>query len=218
MPWLILIAGPNGAGKTTLTGDRDFQNALALFPGGPVRLFNPDDAAKVYYASNPGVTFAAANYWAANAIPAHVIQCIDAGENVAVETVLSSEKYEPIIDRAHKSGYQVGLIYLALASAKVSKARVANRVAGGGHPVPEDRIPARWQRSMDRLVKLAPLMDGLLLLLSTSTGPMLLAEKYQGQILWYGGTNFPQLKTRLRAEDAPETGPKTGGMPFPPRP
>lgn len=87
MPWLILIAGPNGAGKTTLTSDRDFQNALALFPGGPVRILNPDDAAKVYYASNPGVTPGAADYWAANAIPAQVIQCIDAGENVAVETV-----------------------------------------------------------------------------------------------------------------------------------
>jgi predicted ABC-type ATPase len=180
-------------------------------------LLNPDDAAKVYYASNPGVTPAAADYWAANAIPAQVIQCIDAGENVAVETVLSSDKYEPIIAHAHKNRYEVGLIYLALASAKVSKARVANRLAGGGHPVPEDRIPARWQRSLDRLVKLAPSMDGLLLLLSTSAGPTLLAEKYQDQILWYGGTNFPQLKTWLQAKDARQSGPKTGGMPLPPR-
>jgi predicted ABC-type ATPase len=54
--WLILIAGPNGAGKTTLTGDANFQNQLKLFPGGPVRLFNPDEAAKVYYAGNLAIT------------------------------------------------------------------------------------------------------------------------------------------------------------------
>ena len=49
MPWLILIAGPNGAGKSTLTGDPGFQSALGLFPGGALRLLNPDEAAKVYY-------------------------------------------------------------------------------------------------------------------------------------------------------------------------
>ncbi len=83
------MAGPNGAGKTTLTGGADFQNQLKLFPGGPLRLFNPDEAARVYYAGNPGITVEAANLWAANAIPAQVVQCIDAGENVAVETVKS---------------------------------------------------------------------------------------------------------------------------------
>jgi predicted ABC-type ATPase len=61
----------------------------SFFPA--VRLLSPDEAAKVYYASNPGITVDAANLWAANAIPAQVIRCIDAGQNVAVETVLSSD-------------------------------------------------------------------------------------------------------------------------------
>jgi predicted ABC-type ATPase len=219
LPWLILIAGPNGAGKSTLTGDPDFQNALGLFPGGPVRLLNPDEAAKVYYAGHPGTTVDAANLWAANAIPAQVVQCIDVGETVAVETVLSSDKYVPIIDHAHKSGYQVGMIYLALDSATVSKARVAQRVASGGHPVPDDRIGPRWQRSLDNLVKFAPLLDGLLLYLSSSSsGLTILAEKFQGQMLWHGGSAFPDLRQRLGAQPAQQPGPKTGGMPFPSKP
>lgn len=219
MPWLILIAGPNGAGKSTLTGDPDFQKALGLFPGGAVRLLNPDEAAKVYYAGNPGTTTDAANLWAANAIPAQVVQCIDAGENVAVETVLSSDKYRPIIDHARKAGYQVGMIYLALESATVSKARVAQRVASGGHPVPLDRIESRWSRSLDYLVKFAPLMDGLLVYLSSSSnGLTILAEKFQGQMLWYCGSNFPNLCQRLGAQTPTQPGPKTGGMPFPPKP
>ncbi|HEV3111970.1 MAG TPA: zeta toxin family protein [Candidatus Binataceae bacterium] len=215
MAWLILIAGPNGAGKTTLAGSADFQKQLKLFPAGPVRLFNPDEAAKVYYASSPGITVEAANLWATNAIPAQVVQCIDAGENIAVETVLSSDKYESVIHHAHSAGYQVGMIYLALESAKVSKARVAKRVATGGHPVPDNRLRPRWHRSLDNLVKFAPMLDGLLLFLSSSTrGLTLLAEKYEGQLLWYGGPLFPNLRQRLGAQQTPVSGPGTGGMPF----
>src|SRR5271167_2444030 len=155
--------------------------------------------------------------WAANAIPAQVVRCIAAGENVAVETVLSSAKYEPIVPHAHSSGCQVGMIYLALESAKVSRARVANRVASGGHPVPHDRIRPRWQRSLDNLTKFAPMMDGLLLFLSNSTGALtLLAQKYQGQLLWYGGSRFQNLRQRLGAQQTGVAGPGTGGMPFPP--
>jgi predicted ABC-type ATPase len=219
LSWFILIAGPNGAGKTTLTGDPDFQKALGLFPDGAVRLLNPDDAAKVYYAGNPGISPDDANLWAANVIPAWVEQCINAGENVAVETVLSSDKYEPIIGHAHKAGYQVGMIYLALESANVSKARVAARVASGGHLVPDDRIQRRWLRSLENLVRFAPSMDGLLLFLSSSASALtLLAEKHQGQVLWYGGPSFPDLKAALGAQDTQRPGPKTGGMPFPSKP
>ncbi len=143
-----------------------------------------------------------------------MVQCIDAGENVAVETVLSSDKYEPIIRHAHSKDYQVGMIYLALESARVSKARVAKRVATGGHAVPDDRTRPRWRRSLDNLIKFAPMMDGLLLFLSNSTsGFRLLAEKHQGQVRWYGGALFPTLRQRLGAHQAPSSGAGTGGMP-----
>ena len=80
-------------------------------------LKTPDEAAKVYYAGNSGITVETANLWAANEVPAQVVQCIDAGENVAVETVLSSDKYEPIIRHAHSKGYQVGMSASALPGA-----------------------------------------------------------------------------------------------------
>ena len=41
-------------------------------------------------------------------------------------------------------------------------------------------------------MKFSPLMDGMLVYLSTSTlGLTLLAEKLQGQTLWYAGAKFP---------------------------
>ncbi|HVN63277.1 MAG TPA: zeta toxin family protein [Candidatus Binataceae bacterium] len=201
MPWFILIAGPNGAGKTTLATDRDFQNWLIHLAGRPLRHLNPDEIANNYYNSNPGVTLAEANYWAANAVPEHAIRCIDAGESIAVETVLSSGKYERIISRAHAAGHQVGMIYLAVESAKVLKKRVANRYEAGGHTVPDEKIKDRWKRSLDWLVKFAPAMDGLFVFDSTSSGLKLLAQKNQGTIIWHGSAKFPKLKARLGAQD-----------------
>jgi predicted ABC-type ATPase len=219
LPWLILIAGPNGAGKTTLTGAADFQNALKLFPNGPARLLNPDDLARLHSMTNPQASQDESNLWAANEIPEQARSCIAAGVNVVIETVLSSNKYEQIFQEAQAQGYSLGMIYLALESAAVSEARVANRVASGGHSVPKDRIRPRFERSLNFLVKFSLLMDGVLVYLSTSTsGLTLLAEKLQGQTLWYAGPNFPELKARLGAVDSPQAGPGTGGMPFPPRP
>ena len=123
MRWLILIAGPNGAGKSTLTGAKEFQDRLRTFPGGPAKLFNPDEIAKVFFASNPDATWTDANLWAANQVPVNVLRCIDAMENVVVETVLSSQKYEPIIDHARERGYRIGMLYLVLGSPTVSMGR-----------------------------------------------------------------------------------------------
>ena len=178
-------------------------------------MFNPDDFAKVYYASNPGVTWTAANLYAANQVPIDVERCIEAGENIAVETVLSSDKYLPIVEHAHRRGYQVGMIYLALEDAEVSRSRVAQRVAAGGHDVPADRIRPRWRRSLDNLIKFAPLLDGLLVYHSTSArGLALLAEKYAGRVLWYGARKFPALRLRLGAQRLAKSGPRTGGIPL----
>jgi predicted ABC-type ATPase len=147
-------------------------------------------------------------------VPIDVRRCIDAGDNVVVETVLSSKKYESVIQHAHQHAYQVGMIFLALESAAVSRSRVAKRVAAGGHDVPEDRIRPRWLRSLDNLIRFAPLVDGLLVYLSTSSkGLTLLAEKFAGNVLWYGGKKFPALHLRLGARKPPKSGPRTGGMP-----
>jgi predicted ABC-type ATPase len=150
---------------------------------------------------------------AANQVPLDVDRCIDAGENVTVETVLSSDKYEAIIKRARSIGYQVAMIYLALESAETSRSRVARRVATGGHDVPEDRIRPRWRRSLENLIRFAPLLDELIVYLSTSRhGLILLAQKREGKMYWYGGRRFQSLHLRLGAQKPPKSGPDRGGI------
>lgn len=70
---------------------------------------------------------------------------------MVVETVLSTQKFVPLVELAHSRGGFFGLIYIALASPVVSADRVQRRVKRGGHDVPADRLAARWQRSVQNL-------------------------------------------------------------------
>ena len=55
------------------------------------------------------------------------------------------------MERAREQGFRVRLIYVFLANATLNVLRVRDRVAKGGHDVPEDAIRARRARSFDQL-------------------------------------------------------------------
>jgi hypothetical protein len=68
---------------------------------------------------------------------------------------------------------------------------------------------------LDNLIRFVPFVDGLLVYHSSSArGLTLLAEKYAGRVLWYGGRKFPALHLRLGAQKLVKSGPRTGGMPL----
>lgn len=69
----------------------------------------------------------------------------------AIETVLSSDKYRDIVDEALRLGWRFLLIYIALDSVDESISRVAQRVAEGGHDVPEHKLRKRWSLSRSNL-------------------------------------------------------------------
>lgn len=98
-----------------------------------------------------------------------------------VETVLSSDKYIDDIQRARALGFHIGVIYIGLASAADSAARVALRRERGGHDVPIDRIMARWERSIAMLGRIAPLADRLYVYDNSAVdGPVLIAHASNG--------------------------------------
>jgi predicted ABC-type ATPase len=49
---------------------------------------------------------------------------------------------------ARLRGYRVAFVYVGLANAALSQARVLQRIGQGGHDVPEDKIRTRWPRSL----------------------------------------------------------------------
>ncbi|MEF8746308.1 MAG: hypothetical protein V5B31_00260 [Candidatus Accumulibacter propinquus] len=126
-----IIAGPNGAGKTTF--------ALEYLPTvvGCSHFFNADLIAAGLEPLAPE-----------RELEARIV----AGEDFAFETTLADRTYLRMVDRLRRFGWWVDLIYLALPSAEMSRLRVAERVAHGGHAIPEADIERRFPRSLRHLL------------------------------------------------------------------
>jgi len=77
---------------------------------------------------------------------------IEQRENFAFETTLAGRTYLRLIKRLHREGWRVELVCLALPSVGMSKLRVAERVAHGGHNIPLRDIERRFPRSLNNLL------------------------------------------------------------------
>lgn len=68
------------------------------------------------------------------------------------ETVMSHPGKVEFLRQAQEGGYRTYLYYVATDDPAINVSRVANRVALGGHPVPEGKIVARYHKSLDLLL------------------------------------------------------------------
>ncbi len=162
---IIVIAGPNGAGKTTfarefLPNEADcpiFVNADLIAAG--LAPFAPESAA----------------IQAGRLMLESLERYFLARENFAFETTLSGRGYERHIVRWQAAGYRVKLIFLKLASADEAVARVAQRVAQGGHHIPEDVIRRRFYSGYANFqTRYAPLVDAWALYDNSGASPQLI--------------------------------------------
>ncbi len=133
-PVLHLIVGPNGAGKTTF-----FERVLG--PATHLRVINADIIAAARW---PNDAAAHAYEAAAQAAQERVEHIADRRSFVA-ETVFSHESKLDLVGDARREGYQV-TVHAILIPEKLAVARVVDRVANGGHWVPEDKIRSRFAR------------------------------------------------------------------------
>ena len=138
-PWLIVLAGPNGAGKST------FFDVFLRSRG--FRFVNADLIAR----GLPGDDRAEVAYRAAELAAIERRALVARGDTFVMETVFSDPagtKLDFLRDVRWR-GYRVALVYIGLAGAALSQARVIQRVAQGGHDVPDDRIRKRLPRSLE---------------------------------------------------------------------
>ena len=154
-----LIAGANGAGKTSIASKPDFRRLLSDIP-----ILNPDVTTLDILARRPELTLEEANLKAAERTERDVDAAVRRGDSLGVETVLSTRKYLGPVEAAKEAGYAVSMLYVAVASAEISVARVALRTQAGGHDVPEHKIRERWQRSHAILAEFVPHLDTLFVL------------------------------------------------------
>ena len=156
-PEFWLIAGPNGAGKTTLA-------CSGAIPKHVLRL-NPDEVTLRLlrgqginsFQDAPAPLLRELNIAAAESVFSEVSNRLGKNQAVAVETVLSTDKYRSVVAEVLKRKGRFNFIYVALSSPRVSLIRVRNRVRMGGHDVPSEKLKGRWQRSLDNLPAFAAL-------------------------------------------------------------
>ena len=84
-------------------------------------------------------------------------------EDFTYETTLTSHQSINVLKQAKDAGYQTLLIFIALSSADMHVARVAQRVRGGGHHIPEAVIRRRYNLAFDNLIKAIPLCEAVVI-------------------------------------------------------
>lgn len=131
-PRVVIIAGPNGAGKTSFA--REYLPNQARCP----RFLNVNLLAQGLSPFDPAAAAEKARWLMRSEIWAQVQR----HNNFSIETTFSNLTYARGIRSWQKLGYRVEIIFLGLAAAELSVARVHARVAQGLKPSP-------WYRHQD---------------------------------------------------------------------
>lgn len=172
MPTCWIIAGPNGAGKTTFALEYLPQVAQCS------RFVNADLIAAGLSPLAPERELLAAS----RLFLGEMETCIAEREDFAFETTLAGRSYLKLVRRLQTAGWRVELIYLALPSMEMSKLRVAERVAHGGHSIPVADIERRFARSLGNLLySFSTQVDACRCFMNSDASPELVFEQ-QGEV------------------------------------
>ena len=138
----IVVAGPNGAGKTTFM--TSFLN----------RYFECDEFLNADLIAAGLSPFAPERHnLQASEIFLQQLEHLEKGnQSFAIETTLGAKSYLARIRRWKHSGYLVVLFFLWLEDSDTAVLRVKERVAQGGHNIPEADIRRRFRRGIKNLV------------------------------------------------------------------
>lgn len=123
--------------------------------------FNPDEAARLILAANPGTTQAEANSAAWHEGKRLLERAIAERYLFAFETTLGGETMTALLEKALRLGLEVRIWYVGLNSPELHLARVRSRVAKGGHDIPEEQIRSRYDRGRLNLIRLLPKLTEL---------------------------------------------------------
>lgn len=148
-PWFVLVGGINGAGKSTFTQSGGVLGGLLADLGQEFEVINPDLVTRELREADRELDALSANRAAADESERRLREILKTRRtSVAIETVLSTDKYKPIFGLAQESGFRILFVYVLLGSVEQAIRRVRVRVGRGGHDVPEAKIRSRWSKSL----------------------------------------------------------------------
>lgn len=143
---LVVLAGVNGAGKSSVAG------AALESVGGS--FYNPDVATRAY--RSRGLELEEANSRAWHRGRDQLERALRDGSSYAFETTLGGRTITRLLLDAATRGRPVRIWYVGLSTPELHIQRVEERVARGGHAIPDARIRERWDSSRENLLRLLP--------------------------------------------------------------
>lgn len=138
-----IIAGVNGSGKSSLTG------ALKAERSDLGVIIDVDRLAASLGSPMEGGREAVRR----------IDDCIERGISFTQETTLSGVRTERTIQAAKERGYRIRLYYVGLDTAQESLRRIQNRVAKGGHDIPQADVIRRFASRFEDLARVLPYCD-----------------------------------------------------------
>ncbi len=143
-PQIVIISGPNGAGKST-TAKALLRDILEM-----TTYVNADTIAAGLSAFHPeNVALEAGRItlkW--------LHHLAEKQADFAFETTLSSRSYAQWVQQQKQKGYHCQLVFLWLNSPNLAVQRVKERVASGGHNIPETTIHRRYKKGIQNFFDL----------------------------------------------------------------
>jgi predicted ABC-type ATPase len=175
-PVLLIVAGPNGSGKSSV-----YQDTETAIHGRSFWIVNPD-ALTVRIQIAEGMALREANEAAVTRIEAWLHASVGVHKSIGVETVLSTDKYRALVTKAIELGFSIWLLYVVLDSPDRNVERVRLRVRKNGHDVPEDKIRARYVRSLQQLPWFLDKAERAWIYDNSAAEPRLMGVKAKGVI------------------------------------
>jgi len=150
-PQLWMIVGGNGAGKST------FFKQFLQRTGMP--FVNADLIAADLYPEDPE----GRSREAAGQAEEMRYKYLAERKNFCFETVFSHPSKVDFIADAKAKGYEIVMVFIHLEHNGLNKARISQRVAGGGHNVPDLKVEERIVRTLGHVKSAIPLCDRVMM-------------------------------------------------------
>jgi len=145
MARILVLAGVNGAGKSSLLGTWLEAEGLGWF--------NPDSFTRRLVEAGWPLPDANAEAWQEGT--RRLRQAMADGTDFAFETTLGGNTIPRLLREACEH-HHVAIWFCGLATVELHIARVAARVAAGGHDIPLEKIHARFDSARENLLDLLP--------------------------------------------------------------
>lgn len=170
---LYIIAGPNGAGKTTFA--REFLPQYARC----TNFVNADYIAQGLSPFSPEI----AAIKAGRLLLEQLRELAKKKVGFAFETTLSGRTYLSFLENLKEDGYSIHIFFLWIPTVSLALERIRNRVALGGHHVPDKDVRRRFGRGINNFLKLyRALSDSWMLFDNSSSKPSLIAKESGGRL------------------------------------